>query len=110
MLRPEGAHHDSPGQSAAPPWVGDSNALGALKGRHSGWWSMSKIRDNLEELCSRIFSTMAFGSLFGTWLIITIVLTYKRGWLAAIHSLVAYLCIWLLVSFTGYVISRGDRR
>ncbi len=51
-----------------------------------------------EEFFSRLFSSMCFGSIFSVWMIVTIVISFRRGWLFALSSVLVYVACLLAVA------------
>ncbi len=47
---------------------------------------------------------MSFGGLFGTWVLVTGVVAYKKGWSVVWYSVAGYLVFWLAFAVVGWLL------
>jgi hypothetical protein len=59
----------------------------------------------MSEFLDRIFSSLCFGSLFGVWLLSTIIVSFKRGWQFAILSIAGYILLLVIVAMSSWLCS-----
>lgn len=56
-----------------------------------------------EDFFNRLFSSMCFGSMFSVWLLVTVVISLKRGWLFALSSVVGYIAVLFAVELAAWL-------
>ena len=71
---------------------------------------MGNARHQLVRLFERTFSSMAFGGLFGGWLLFTVIMTFKRGLGFVLVSAGVYFAVWFAVAVVGIVLARSAGR
>jgi hypothetical protein len=47
---------------------------------------------------------MSFGELFGVAIVVTAIVGFKRGWLAAGYCTVIYIVLWISVAVVGWLL------
>lgn len=66
----------------------------------------SSVRTSISEVLDRVFSSMSFGGLFGMWSLVTAIIAYRRGLLAAAVAIGFYCVAWLGVAVLSWLVSR----
>jgi hypothetical protein len=51
---------------------------------------------------------MAFGGIFGCWLLFTVILTYKNGWICIVYSTAGYVIALVFVAIADWLLSRNN--
>lgn len=57
-----------------------------------------------EEVYTRLYSSMCFGNVFGSWLLSTIILSIVHGWVAWVVSTALYVAAFVILNLTGHFI------
>ena len=63
----------------------------------------------ITEFLDRVFSSMCFGGIFGSWLLTTVILLFTRGIYVAGISVGLYLVAFVFVMGLGGLASRLER-
>ena len=67
---------------------------------------MTDRREALREFYDRLFSSMCFGGVCGCWLLLTVIILFRRGVYPALQSVALYLAVWLIVMLLGWLLPR----
>ena len=60
------------------------------------------LRVRARRISDAIFSSMFFGGLFGTWVLVTGVVAFNKGWPFVWYSVAGYLVLWISVAIAGW--------
>lgn len=69
-----------------------------------GFPMSSSLRLRARRFADAIFSSISFGGLFGTWVMLTGLVAYKKGYPAIGYSVAVYLALWLVVAISGWLL------
>jgi len=72
---------------------------------------MSKLNpETARRISDSVFSSMSFGGLFCTWILVTGLVATKKGWIVVVYSAAAYATLWISVAVLGWLLEAASSK